>query len=48
MGLWVFGVMAPVEQFWADVIHLSFSVAEVLVVLVLTGSVAWLAPGLSF
>lgn len=43
MDWWVFGVMAPVEQFLGRMWSIfPFSVAEVLVVLVLTGSVAWL------
>lgn len=44
MTVWVFGIMAPVEQLWGRIWSVfSFSVAEVFTILFLIGCVNWLA-----
>lgn len=43
MSSWVFGIMAPIEQFWGRVWSIfPFSIAEVLATLFLAGCLVWL------
>lgn len=47
MDRWVFGVLAPTEQFWGRLwAYLPFSGMELLIALALIGSLAWLARAL--